>query len=180
MATIISSNQPLFSTDDVMVDTNIWLSLFGPESIAHDDHGYGDIFYNLLDSNVHLYVNYSIISEYVNVAIRASYRSYLKSINKNSKQFDFKVHYRPTKDFKEHHSIAIRTVQQEIMQNASLIDTPSESGSKALGLAVLNAQILDFNDLIIIQDSLQHNFKILTQDADYQKYPDDELQLITK
>ncbi len=179
MANILDAKkQSFFPEDNIMIDTNVWIYMEGPEAAAHD-RGYSDIYYQMLESGAKLYVNFSIISEFINHSIYLSYDSFRIKRGFTRKEFPFKNCYKKEQDFKEHYAICLGTVEEDILSKATLITTYSDSGKKAFEDSKKLGNILDFNDFIIIEDSLRNNCKVLTADGDYAKYPGTSLKVIT-
>lgn len=168
-------------TDDILVDTNIWLRMYGPESIAVPD-GYDEPLFNILESGARIFVNSAIVSEFLNTSLRSSYHAELKKRHLGSEEFDYKIHYRPTDEFKERYRVVMGTLHDDILKHAELLSTSKDSLEKSIAECQqdVHRDHIDFNDEIIIHDALEHNFKIFTADKDYQHFPDDDLTIISK
>ena len=168
-------------TDDILVDANIWLRMYGPESIAVPG-GYDEPFFNMLESGARVFINSSIVSEFLNTSLRSSYHAELNKLNLTSKQFDYKKHYCPTDTFKQRYQTVMGILHEDILKNVELLPT----SKKSLDKSIIDCQqdshrdYIDFNDEIIIHDALEHNLKILTADQDYQHFQGDELTIISK
>lgn len=169
------------NTDDVLVDTNIWLRLYGPESIARPE-GYDDPFFQMREVGAKMFINSAIISEFLNTSLRSSYHAELKKRHFDSNEFDYKLHYRPTAEFKERYRVIMGTLHDDILKHVELISTSKDSLEKSLTECQQNSHRdhIDFNDEIIIHDALEHNLKIFTADKDYQYFPGNDLTIISK
>lgn len=160
-----------WNNENILVDTNIWLYIYGPEYVVAPKE-YSNTFFNMLENGAKFYLNFSIISEFINRSTRLSYAAYLKSEGHPREEFDYKRNYRPTQHFKEHYDQAISNIQ-EILKTATVVQTNKES----IENSVNHLSMLDFNDDIIIKDSLINNLNIFTADRDYLSYPDENLKI---
>lgn len=167
-------------TDDILVDTNIWLRLFGPET--SNPEGYDYPFFNMLDVGARLFINSAIVSEFLNTSLRSSYHAKLKELHFTSKEYDYKTHYRPTDDFKERYKTVMGILQEDILKNAKLLPTSKKAFEKSIVECRQDSHrdFIDFNDEIIIHDALENNLKILTADKDYQHFSGNGLTVISK
>ncbi|KIN20947.1 MULTISPECIES: PIN domain-containing protein [Lactiplantibacillus] len=169
------------NTDNILVDTNIWLRLFGPESIAIPD-GYDEPFFNMRDQGTKMFINSAIISEFINTSLRSSYHAKLKALGFTSYEYDYKEHYRPSDDFKKRYKIVMETLHQEILPHVELLSTSQNTLISSIEECkqYMHRDFIDFNDELIIHDALNNDCKILTADKDYQHFPGNELIIITK
>lgn len=158
----------LISDSKILVDTNIWLYLFGIQS-SWEDPGYTDLLDKLIRLNAHLFVNSQIISEYINTTTRLAYKQYIKRHKLQAKKFQYKRKYRPTGDFNTNYEIAIESVKTEILELAQLTNANNQKTVNSIE----QYNMLDFNDELIVNDALQNDLFIMTHDKDYLDYPEE-------
>ena len=87
---------PQIADRSVFFDANVLLYLFWPTR-PDLERTYSSIYNDLFSNDVKMFVDFTIISEVVNRAIRLEYENYLKANNIPKKSFSFK-RYRNTTD----------------------------------------------------------------------------------
>ena len=146
-----------------LVDTNILLYLFDPIQ-NRQDPGYTSIIYDALEnSQIVLYVNSHIISEFINRLERIAFAAYK---NQNClPDMSFKKDFQQTKKFDEILAFALGNINKEILPYFHFAKELEEENI----LKALNTDFKDFNDQILIQSAIQNHLSIITHDRDFFK-----------
>lgn len=160
-----------WNNEKILIDANIWLYVFGPEAL-NAPKVYSNTFYEMLEHGAKLYINFAIISEFINRSTRISYAAYLKKYGYHREDFNYKIGYRPTEDFKVQYNQAMANIK-DILNISTIISTKEESIKNSVNYL----SMLDFNDDIIIKDGLNYQLSIFTADKDYLEYPDENLKV---
>lgn len=149
--------------DDIFIDTNVWLYIFYPG--ADGDHGYNDIFQKIIDSGANLFISEQILSEYVNRIVRGEFQRFIDNQRShgNNAHIDYKKHFRPTGDYSKAYKLALDSVNEDILSIATLVSISHEDISKWC----MGYEMLDFNDNVYLNLSLENEFYILTHDRDF-------------
>lgn len=156
---------------NIMVDTNVLLYVFGPESFT-DHYDCSELLNKLISSNAKIYVNQAILSEFVNCSIKNRRKIYMEE--NDLKQLDYKGHYdtkikqyvsgyRDKDDFRETYEHIIDDIKDNMLKLINIVSSDKESIFKSLD----GCHELDLNDSQIIQDAEKNDCIIWTQDKDY-------------
>lgn len=156
---------------NIMVDTNVLLYVFGPESFV-DHYECSQLLNKLISSNANIYVNQAILSEFINCSIRNRHYIYMKKnglkrlsykgyYNKKNRQYV--SGYRDKDDFRKTYEHIIDDIKDDMLKLINIVSSDKESIFKSLD----GCQELDFNDSQIIQDAEKNDCIIWTQDKDY-------------
>jgi predicted nucleic acid-binding protein len=160
-----------FSKEDkILIDTNVLLYVYCPLTSQRYDRyiaHYTDTIQNIVDAKSTVYVNSLIISEFVNRWLRIDFQK--------SGFSNFKQDYRSSERCKNVLKTILRELKKfyqqcnvkSISDKFNLIDFQSE---------YMKYPESDFNDLIIAQNAIQYDCKILTQDNDFSQYSVDVLK----
>lgn len=148
--------------EKVLLDANILLYLFGPFNGAND-YGYSNFLEKALINGTEMYVNESVISEFINRNCRLAYEQYLRNNTLKRYDFSYKKHYRTTENFKRNYNLSIDIVKTEILTIAKF----SSNCNKEMNKGLLSAELLDFNDELIVRNAECNGLGIVTHDRDF-------------
>ena len=157
----IPVNQHNFaSTDNLFLDANIWLYLFGLHKPTEPTvQTYSDVFNRILNAQSKIYIDVLVVSEFINAYARRKWRHISPHLH------SFKV-FRNSSDFK---SVAqdIAAEVKQIMKHCSRI----ESSFATLRIDdLLNDYAtgdFDFNDQVITEICKTNGFTLITNDGDF-------------
>ena len=151
------------STDELLIDTNVWFFLYGPHRPGSPQAAaYSGAFARILAANCRIYVDVLIISEFVNRYARLKHQLLQ---GRRGIPGDFK-RFRATAAFK---TIAtdIAADTRKILSNCTRVDS---------GFATLDVDALvnsygtgssDFNDLVLAELCRTRGFMLVTDDGDF-------------
>jgi predicted nucleic acid-binding protein len=148
---------------NILIDTNIWIFLFSPSFIPTTRNQnkidkYDNLFNSLIEDNNFLF-NSLIISEFINRCLRIDFQSRTEFKDKN-----FKTDYRNSNEYKESLKLILSQVKKIYKVAKPVNDDFTQYNIKEF------KEDLDFNDSIILFQSLKDDLLILTDDKDFQKY----------
>jgi len=164
-------------TDQFFFDTNIWILLFG--TIANyekkDQQAYSKFLEELLSRNGGIYITSMVISEFSNVLLRKSFKQWSGLAQNIGK--DFKKDYVGTSDYKSSVGTILILIKKilalpivvKVLDNLNAIDVTNIEQ---------NFLIADFNDSYFAEIARLNNYKIVTNDRDFQQLKGN-LQIIT-
>lgn len=160
-----SSNINTISNKKIFLDANILIYLFGfgtPTS-ANWESQYAKLYTKLNNQNNIFVVDYIVISEFVNRAIKIEYDNYLisNSLDKNSLLYK---DYRNSLDGQEALKDIYITLNDEILNEFEVIE---KSYSKDDLRIMCSVDELDFSDKAIIKICEDNQFILLTNDTDF-------------
>lgn len=150
--------------DEFLLDTNIWLRLYGPAANAGDPRTtiYSKALGEMLTTNCRICIEVLILSEYINRYIRLRHNLLKRRPGINS---DFKQ-FRSSIEFKAIASDAAGDVRQ-ILKHCNCID----SDFAALDIAGLIDEFekgdSDFNDQVLAELCKSRNLILVTHDGDF-------------
>lgn len=149
----------------IFFDANILIYLFGygTPTIANWEAQYATAYSALLKQNNTFVVDFIVISEFVNRAIKYEYESYLinNSVSKNSYRYK---EYRDSLDGQKALDDIYLTVKDDILADFEVV---KKSYSKDDLTLMCTADSLDFSDKAIIKICRENNFVLLTNDKDF-------------
>lgn len=159
----------------ILVDTNIWLYLFGPKN-GDNDHGYGEFLQYSLDHGINLYLTPFIISEFINRTVRLEFAEFLADSDTDSSDISYKRDFRPTDRYNEIYKKSLDVVKDEILTDSNLLIPTNSITVSSLD----NPHMLDFNDETIIRTAIDNNLNIATHDRDYYTFSNKDLTIYTR
>lgn len=167
MATIRLSNYRIGFTDQFFFDTNVWLLLFGAvaDYQEKDQRLYSKLLEQLITQDKAIFLTSMVLSEFSNVILRRDFNQWIdnnKLIGKNFKK-DF-VGTGTYKTSVESITIAINKILK--LPNIALVGDNFNAVNKNSILE--NFKIVDFNDAYIAELCYINNYKIVTNDGDFQ------------
>jgi predicted nucleic acid-binding protein len=177
MATIKAQDLQIGFTDQFFFDTNIWILLFGTvgDFQNKDQKIYSKLLENLITKDKPIFIASVIISEFANVLLRRDYAQWVSVENVlNSK---YKNDFVGTKSYED----SVNTITNSINKILKLpnVQAVPDSFHCIDKEAILdNFKIVDFNDAYIFELSKMNNYKIVTNDKDFQKL-DSKIDIIT-
>lgn len=163
-------NEILKCKKGILLDTNVWLFLQNISISSHRSgynvESYSRIYKKILENDIPIYTSKTIISEYINSAIRIEKNNYYESKDINPYEKNYKKDFAKTNGFEDKYQTIIDSAKQDILDMSLL----TEISENMLNESLKNCEIQDFNDQIIINTALENNLGILTDDKDYIKY----------
>ena len=154
---------PTLKERDIFLDANILIYLFWPTGSSWAVSTYSKYFSNLIKQKTSLYVDFNVISEFINRAIRLEYDKYILTNKLDKRLFPYK-HYRDTQEGLDAMTDIYTAVEASILSKTQVC-------GKVLGqdeiLGLLTCDGLDFMDKAVLSICQERNFVILTNDADY-------------
>lgn len=149
-------------SDALLVDTNIWLYLYGPQAPKDwRPRVYSQALKWILKARSTMYVDVLVLSEFVNRYARFEYDLWKTAFGTD----DFKT-FRKSPDFQPVGK-AIAAAARRIIKQARCIETGIESMDMNLLLNDYEVKCPDFNDRIIVELCRKNGLKLLTHDGDF-------------
>ena len=145
---------------DIFVDANILIYLFWPTGSQDYEQKYASAYNLLLKQGNKLYINFLVVSEVVNVALRIEHKKYNDS---NINKVDFKI-YRDSQYGKEVLEDIYTIVKEDILNRSEIID---KALSKEEIEKFLVVEDIDINDKAIVEVCKENNMILLTNDRDF-------------
>jgi predicted nucleic acid-binding protein len=168
MATINLNGYQIKMSDQFFFDTNVWLLLFG--TVANyqraDQASYSNLLQDLIRREKPIYITSMILSEFANVLLRHDFKQWITTnglINQ-----DFKKHFIGTNDY-QNSVITIKQLILNILSIPNIIKVSDSFHNIDTATVLNNFGMVDFNDSYITQLSNQNNYKVVTNDKDFQK-----------
>ncbi|KFL33149.1 MULTISPECIES: PIN domain-containing protein [unclassified Sulfurospirillum] len=163
----MTDNAPLIykinAQDQVFIDTNILIFLFSPSFVSSKQYQvekYSAIFEKLVEKHCKLYINATVISEFINRCMRLDFD---RNFNIDGKK-NFKRDYRPSPQYKRTLEIVLKEMKK-FLQFANHVNDDFAQFNFIEMLSKHNQS--DFNDLIIADTVQKKNFKLLSDDNDF-------------
>jgi predicted nucleic acid-binding protein len=160
-----SSNIQSITNKKIFLDANILIYLFGfgTPTFANWENQYATLYTKLNNQNNTFVVDYIVISEFINRAIKIEYNNYLISNNLNKNRLTYKD-YRNSLDGQEAISDIYITLNDEILYEFEVIE---KSYSKDDLKIMCCIDELDFSDKAIVKICEDNQFILLTNDTDF-------------
>lgn len=149
----------------IFFDANILIYLFGygtPTNANWEDQ-YARLYSNLNKQKNNFVVDFIVISEFVNRAIRYEYKNHLISNSLNEIDLGYK-NYRNSSDGQNALQDIYLTVTDDILNEFEVIE---KSYSKSDLTFMCAADNLDFSDKAIVKICEDNQFVLLTNDTDF-------------
>lgn len=146
-------------TDDVFLDANIWLFIYGPRQAPEKTEVYSEALYRLLEARSRLFVDVLVLSEVINSCARIRWQ--LDPLKREGfKRFRNSSRFAPV-------AREITDYVRRIVAHCSRI----ESGFQFVDIEGLMSEYQvggsDFNDQVIRELCKSNGFKLLTDDGDF-------------
>jgi predicted nucleic acid-binding protein len=161
----MSSTYKISAEDHVFVDTNILIFLFAPtfsNSKKYQVDKYSTIFKKLVEKKSTLYINATVISEFINKCLRLDFAI---NYNKDGSK-DYKQDYRPSPEYKATLKIVLKELKK-VLRFTKAVNDDFESFD-LINQLTSNIES-DFNDLIIADTVQKKNLKLLSDDGDFKQ-----------
>lgn len=177
MATIKVQDLKIGFSDQFFFDTNIWLLLFG--TIAsfqnNDQKVYSRLLEDLITKDKPIFISSAIISEYANVLLRRDYDQWISTEKVvNAK---FKIDFVGTKRYEHSVNVITKSINK-ILKLPNIQPVSDSFHCINIDNILENFRIVDFTDAYIFELSKLNNYKIVTNDKDFQKL-DSKIDIIT-
>ena len=157
----------------ILFDANILIYLFWPTGGQEFEKTYSSLYNSLLKLNAAFYVDFIIISEVVNRAIRIEYGNYLWETSQEAENYSFK-RFRDSEDGKELLEDIYMIIEGSILGNFQI----TGKGFNEMEIReFLKVDCLDFSDKAIELICKENNFVLLTNDSDFRNSDVDILSL---
>jgi len=149
-----------FSTADALfLDANIWLFVFGPQSLGDPRTAiYSTALNKMLTAGSRLYIDVLVLSEFVNTYARIHY-SLAKSAS-SFKAFRKSSAFRPIA-----HGLAADA--KRVLRHCQPVNDPFETLDLAGLLDEFGKGDSDINDQVIVRLCQQHGYQLVTDDSDF-------------
>lgn len=150
------------SSRSFFFDANVLIYIFGNSTSRKWETQYSKIFSRLM-TNTNLFVDFTVISEFINREAKLSYHSYLIFYNKTTIDLPYKA-YRNSPDGITVMNGIYMCVKDDILSKFKITE---ESYSKRDILEFLTNDSLDFNDKAIKQICINNDYILVTNDSDF-------------
>lgn len=147
----------------IFFDANILIYLFWPTGQYSFERNYASVFRSLLRQGNALFVNFLVISEIVNRAIKTEYEKHLLTQSLTRKELKYKA-YRNSQEGQDALKDICIIVKDEIL---SRFDVVEKSFDKQEIEGCLVVSELDFVDKALVVLCKENNLILLTNDRDY-------------
>ena len=146
--------------DELLLDTNIWLFVYGPQKPGNNKVAtYSQALANILAANSRIYIDVLIVSEFINAYARLKWNVMGKP------RGDFKQ-FRKSQDFKPIAQDIADDIKR-VLNHCSRV----ENGFETLDIEGLIAEYAggdsDFNDQVIAALCQKKGLKLVTDDSDF-------------
>ena len=153
---------------NIFFDANIWMYIFCEIGNTKEflTRKYSSSLRYFHKNNTSIFIDYAVISEFVNRYLRIAYSNYVKSNNLDKKDYDYKKDYRLTDDFKEAWKNVCNIVNKRILTIASPVNFEYDKNTLT---SLLNSDRfdLDFNDNHIMNLCRTKDMYLFTHDGDF-------------
>ena len=147
----------------IFFDANILIYLFWPTGAQECVKTYSSLYNSLLKLNTTCYVDFIIVSEFVNRTIKLEYNNYLWRTNREFADYPYKK-YRDSQDGKDILTDIYMIIEGSILGNFQVIGKGFNEKEIRESLQV---DCLDFSDKAIEMICKENDFVLLTNDSDF-------------
>ncbi len=147
----------------IFFDANVLIYLFWPTGSQQWENRYSSAYGNLLTQGNELVVDYLVISETINVAIRAEYKKHLLANGLTEQTLSFK-NFRNSAEGQSAVNDVYLIVKHSILD---LFNVAEKNFALSEIESFLIYDTLDFNDKGILAICKENNFVLLTNDKDF-------------
>lgn len=158
-----ASSYTFSAGEKIFLDTNIWLYLFPAPADTSNKFSsqYSAVFSKLISANAQPILSPMVLSEYLNRYIRIEWQG--GYINQYPKFKDF----RKSPDFTQV-AASVNVFAQKILQHYQVHELAANALNLQQALNELATGKVDFNDAVFVDICKQSNFKLMTNDSDFQ------------
>jgi predicted nucleic acid-binding protein len=157
------SDIPSLINKPALFDANVIIYIFWPTGSKDFESKYSSIFAELLKQNTKIYINFIVISEVVNRAIRIEYEKYLLTNNFDKNRYKYKD-FRDSLDGQEVVKDVYQVIQKKVVSTFEVI---GKIFTKDEIISFLNVDKLDFCDKAIEMLCKENNLVLVTNDSDF-------------
>lgn len=148
------------SADKLLLDTNVWLLLYGPQNPTDPRvKTYSSAFSKILEAKSNIYIDVLIVSEFINTYSRQKY-NLLANLGETFKNF------RKSKEFKPV-ACEIADMVKRIIKHCSQVNNDFEKLSVKELIDEYAAGASDFNDQILTELCKKEKLTLVTDDSDF-------------
>jgi predicted nucleic acid-binding protein len=164
--TISIESYTFSESDELLVDANIWLSVYGPQAKPNTWRTklYSNAIKRIIMAKGTIFVDVLIISEFINRYSRFEFK--LKRPNANPNEFK---NFRISPDFKLV-AEAIADDVRRILKQSRRLGSGFESLDIDAFLKNYEKECADFNDMVLAEICRAHELKLITHDADFKTW----------
>jgi predicted nucleic acid-binding protein len=158
---INANNHSFSSKDEILVDANIWIDLYGPAANPNrwSVRTYSNIYARMLTAGCKLFLDLLILSEFVNRFARIEMRR-IQPTQGNFKSFRQSTDFPPV-------ARAIETQVTQILSVCNPIDHPFAEWPHIDLMKDFSTGSVDLNDQLLAHNCRKHGLAILTNDSDF-------------
>lgn len=151
------------SNDKVLVDANIWLYLFPAPMSSQASFAvqYSNGFSRMIREGAQPVLDPIILSEYLNRYCRIEWQGQYSTTYPDFKSF------RNSSDYQEV-AAAVSVFAKRIIGMCAVHSTPVSSLDIVQAIRDFESAMIDFNDALMADVCRKHDFKLLTNDSDFQ------------
>lgn len=157
-------NYPFTSNDELFLDTNIWLLIYGPHKPYNTKRKstYSSAFQHMLAAHSHMYIDVLVLSEFINVWARYYQRQWPdyhheKSFKKFRRSPEFRVA-----------AARIAAEATRVLRHCSRVDSDFVKLDISRIIGEYGQGDSDFNDQVIRELCINRRLKLVTDDGDFQ------------
>lgn len=164
------------SSDIFFFDNNIWMYIYTPlvNYNKYKQKHYSSFLQSITSSRSTIFISSMILSEFSNRNLRMDFELWKDETENYSAEF--KKDYFPTKRYKETVE-EIKSYINQIMKNC--IKTSDNFNAIELKDVLAHFSHIDFNDSYILELAKIDKLKIVTDDDDFSKYTNHNLEIFT-
>lgn len=164
-------NYNFSESDDIFIDTNIWIYIYGPQTNPDDWRAriYSRALGNILKAGSRILIDVLVLSEFINTYARIIHRPIKKARGTEFKE------WRKSPEFKET-AENIADASRRIIKRCSRIESGFESTDINTVLNDYQAKQPDFNDQVFTELCKARGMKLITHDTDFK---DSDLAILT-
>ncbi len=154
--------------EKIFFDANIWMYIFCEIGNYNNNltKKYSTSFSYFLKNKTSIFIDITVISEFVNRYLRIAYSNYIRTNNLNNKDYDYKKDYRVSDDFKEAWENVCNIVNNRILLTSTPINFEYDRTS-ITALLDSNNNDSDFNDNHITNLCRTKDMYLFTHDRDF-------------
>jgi hypothetical protein len=162
--------------DRFFLDNSVWMYLYCPLGKYEYRRQviYSKFFNSILKTKSHLYISSLVLSEFINRWLKFEFNHWKKE--NNFYQVDFKRDFVGTSRYNK----AVKVITNRIEEILKLCNRSSDNFNELdIERLLTHFQNIDFNDSYYIELSSLDNFKIVTDDKDFIKYTNHDVEVLT-
>lgn len=154
--------------DQFFFDTNVWILLFGTVANYEEKNqkAYSKFLENLITKDKGIYITSMVISEFANVLLRKGFKHWSSKVENTGKEF--KRHYVATQDYENNVKVVSGLINR-ILKLPNIVKVGDSFNAISIDAVQSNFLIADFNDSYFVELAKINNYKIVTNDKDFQK-----------